>query len=471
MEMSRQRIRFGVVESSTHKCPICDGTGLVRSTESMALMIMRHIEDHVMRKQGQSVNVRLPIDVALYILNCKRETLTALEQRNSLSITITADGKMTGQQFAIEKGETRVSAYAETRAVEHVRVDTAIIEDEDDEIIEDEIEDTEEQPVSAGEVGEGEPSRKRRRRRRRGGERGEDNGGRAPQPRFVPLADQADAEELTAEAAEAEDAGAESDSVREAVGFTTGDESDDEPRKRRRRGRRGGRRNRRELEAEAGVTEAVPAGEAELSMDAVSEIADALLAQEEIAAGEPTLAEEPVEVPVEKPKRGRRKKVLETEERAPVLVDAEAATEDAPVAEEAPTPEEKPKRKPRTRKPKAESASADAGLVIATEPAPEAAEAQSEPAEQALGLEPVAVAESEAPAEPAGIVELQAPVEPGAEPEAGVETEPTRPRRARKDLPEEGVVVSSSTPRPEGEAPDEPEKKKAGWWQRRLGLG
>jgi ribonuclease E len=94
MEMSRQRIRFGVVESSTHKCPICDGTGLVRSTESVALMVMRHVEDHVLRKPGQSINVRVPVEVALYILNYKRETLIALEERNNLSITITADPKL-----------------------------------------------------------------------------------------------------------------------------------------------------------------------------------------------------------------------------------------------------------------------------------------------------------------------------------------------------------------------------------------
>src|SRR5690606_7427142 len=138
MEMSRQRIRFGVVESSTHKCPICDGTGLVRSTESLALMIMRHIEDHVLRRQGQSVNVRVPVEVALYILNFKRETLSALEVRNNLSITITADGKLTGQQFFIEKGEARAPAYADQRIATHVRVDSAVIEDlvEEDEAVE-----------------------------------------------------------------------------------------------------------------------------------------------------------------------------------------------------------------------------------------------------------------------------------------------------------------------------------------------
>src|SRR5690606_28833743 len=80
MEMSRQRIRFGVVESSTHKCPTCQGTGLVRSVESLALMVMRNVEEHVLRKPGISVNVKVPTDVALYILNSKRMTLTGLEQ-------------------------------------------------------------------------------------------------------------------------------------------------------------------------------------------------------------------------------------------------------------------------------------------------------------------------------------------------------------------------------------------------------
>src|SRR5213075_2883031 len=61
LEMSRQRLRFGVVESSTHKCPTCNGTGLVRSVESVALMVMRAVEDHVLRKPGQSINVRVPV--------------------------------------------------------------------------------------------------------------------------------------------------------------------------------------------------------------------------------------------------------------------------------------------------------------------------------------------------------------------------------------------------------------------------
>jgi len=431
MEMSRQRIRFGVVESSTHKCPICDGTGLVRSTESLALMIMRHIEDHVLRRQGQSINVRVPIEVALYILNFKRETLTALEIRNQLSITITADSKLTGNQFAIEKGEARVMAYAEHRATEHVRVDSAVIDDDvdEDEVIEDtDDEGADEAPAAAtSENGEGEGRRRRRRRRRGGADRGDENGQRPQQQRAVPAPGvQAEVE------GDDESEGEDEDNPARPTG-----EDDGEPRKRRRRGRRGGRRNRRDDE---GVEKAPSsAGDAELTTAETSEVAEELLAQPEIIAAEPALA---AEAPVEKPKRTRRKKVEETAESAPLdAAPVEAVVE---AAVEPAAAEEKPKRKPRARKPKTEAV--------------EAAEvAHAAVAEAAIA--PVA--------EPAHAAET--PAETPAEAPA----EAPRSRRAKKELPAEGIVVSSSTAKEEGAEAGEAErpKKKAGWWQRRLGLG
>ncbi|WP_137152104.1 ribonuclease E/G [Devosia sp. FKR38] len=441
MEMSRQRIRFGVVESSTHKCPMCDGTGLVRSTESLALMIMRHIEDHVLRRQGQSINVRVPVDVALYILNFKRETLIALEMRNQLSITITADGKMTGHQFAIEKGEARVMAYADQRATEHVRVDSAIIEDDIDDDIVDEVEDedsdAEAKPAAAAaEAGEGENGRRRRRRRRRGGaERGDDNGGRPQQQRA------AQAPRVEAEAdAEGEDTG-ESDDADENAAAPAGEtQAEGELRKRRRRGRRGGRRNRRDGE-EGGEQPAVAAAvsdAAETPLHAEPEASIVAEAPAE-ADAEVQAVSTPEDAPAEKPKRTRRRKPAAGEE-APA---AEAAP--APAAEAAPeaTAEDKPKRKPRTRKPKAEAEAAAAPEAVAAAAVPETVTAP----EPAPTPEPAPAA---APAE---------------------ETAP-KSRRVKKDLPAEGIVVSSSAAAAETPAGDEPEpKKKAGWWQRRLGLG
>jgi ribonuclease E len=428
MEMSRQRIRFGVVESSTHKCPICDGTGLVRSTESLALMIMRHIEDHVLRKQGQSINVRVPVEVALYILNFKRETLTQLEIRNNLSITITADGKLTGHQFAIEKGETRVSAYSDQRAAAHVRVDSAIIEDaaEDEDVEEDVVEETEEAEARTSEQGEGEGNgRRRRRRRRRGGRNGDQPNQQQPADASADSEGDADAESDDAE--DAEDGAV----IRSADG-----EGDADNRRRRRRGRRGGRRNRRDQNGEAG---------GDTAEASVSAPADAVVDHVEVNA---ELASAEDVTPADKPRRSRRKKVAETEESAPAETTPVEAVSEEPVAEE------KPKRKPRARKPKAEGAEAVADVAVS----------EAAPAKAPRSRAPKAT-KAEAPA----------PAEANAEATAE-EEKPARSRRVKKDLPPEGVVVTSSAapgeePAAPAEGEAEPPKKKAGWWQRRLGLG
>src|SRR5690554_2113930 len=229
MEMSRQRIRFGVLESSTHTCSTCAGTGLVRSVSSLALMIMRAIEDHVLRKPGQSINVSMPTEVALYILNSKRDSLTLLEAKYGLSITISAQNDLVGNQFNIDRGETRAPVAAPV--VQHIRADSASMEDYDEPDVAEDEDASEEieaaspradrSDASSDQQGRG----KRRRRRRRGGK--------------------------DSDAAQA----VEADSVDEAEAETNGeangrpeaasDDDDDQPRKRRRRGRRGGRRNRR----------------------------------------------------------------------------------------------------------------------------------------------------------------------------------------------------------------------------------
>jgi ribonuclease E len=453
MEMSRQRIRFGVVESSTHKCPICDGTGLVRSTESLALMIMRHIEDHVLRKQGQSINVRVPTDVALYILNFKRDTLTSLEARNSLSITITADSKLTGHQFSIEKGEARVSSYADQRAASHVRVDSAVIEDDADEVeVEAEEETAEaEERQNGAEAGEGN-GRRRRRRRRRGGNGERNNDDRAPQTNAEIAAD--------SDGESAEDDGDESEEGASVA------EGDGEPRRRRRRGRRGGRRNRRDQDEANGAEEAraplaaASSDEAVASEPAVeaasAEVASEAGDQAQAAAADVTAQREPeatsnvdsADAPAEKPKRKPRTRKAKADAEAaaePAVADAAPQAEAASAGEE---PAEKPKRKPRTRKPKPE------------------ATAESMPAESVSAEAPAAQAEAQASTD----VQDESASTTSEQEEKPAET---RQRRPRKELPPEGVVVTSSAAAEATEAADgsEPEKKKVGWWQRRLGLG
>ncbi len=299
LEMSRQRIRFGVVESSTHKCPTCNGTGLVRSVESLALMVMRNVEDHVLKKPGHSINLRVPTDVALYILNTKRGTLNALEAKYDLSITVVADDHVGPAHFAIERGETRVMDREQTAGT-HVRVDTATLIDADaeaaDAAIEDEADEEDRRRTASGERAHseegGERTGRRRRRRRRGGDR-EDRGERPQRQPAQAEAASGEAEGETAEGAEAE------------AGHPH--EDGEEPRRRRRRGRRGGRRNRRGDE-HADEHHEAEAGEAqtELSPEAAEVVGAAVLTQDAIATDAGIAPEAVAEAPVEAPAGGRR---------------------------------------------------------------------------------------------------------------------------------------------------------------------
>ncbi|MBN9304424.1 MAG: ribonuclease E/G [Devosia sp. 67-54] len=418
MEMSRQRIRFGVVESSTHKCPTCNGTGLVRSVESVALMVMRNVEDHVLKKPGQSINVRVPVDVALYILNSKRTTLNNLEAKYGLSITIVADDHVGPQHYAIERGEARAIPGEQPQA-QHVRVDSAIVEEIDDEAVEDE--DDEEADGEAREARSDDNGERngRRRRRRRGGrdrERGDRND--RPQPAQLAEADASDEAEGDGEDDEA--------APQQANGNGAHDENGDS-RRRRRRGRRGGRRNRREggdvVNGDAGNGAEAPAeGVAGISEEGAERIVAAVLAQDAIAAEagvEPAItviaAEE--DAGEDKPRRARRSR------KSP---DADAAVQDAVTdgAENTARPRSRSRRAKAAPPSEAEALeAAEAIAVISPEPAPAPA------ADAAAAPEPDLLEE--------------------------------RPSRPKKELPPDQIVVSSSAPAATDEKP-----KKAGWWQR-----
>ncbi len=417
MEMSRQRIRFGVVESSTHKCPTCNGTGVVRSVESLALMVMRQVEDHVLRKPGQSINVKVPTDVALYILNTKRGTLQALEIKYNLSITLVADDHVGPSHFQIERGEARVHDHREQQAGTHVRVDTSAMDDADaaieDEVEEDEEEEGgEERRASSERTDDGERSGRRRRRRRRGGDR-EDRGERRDQTQQPRVAAEGSDEEAEGDEGEGESREVSAEGQRDENG---------EGRKRRRRGRRGGRRNRRNGD-ELGERMAEANGDQPAVETAADEAPAPALEPVPVAAmqTEPELVQEPApiaeDVPA-KPKRTRRKKA--DAEAAPAEA-AEAPAVEA-VAEAVP---DAPVKKTRARKPKAAVAETAVAVAVPAEKAPTPAPA----------TEPVAA--------------------------APVAAEPAPSSRPRKEVPAEGEIVVSSTSAPEGEAP-----KKKGWWNR-----
>ena len=106
LEMSRQRIRSSVLESSTEKCPHCGGTGHVRSVSSVALQLLRALEEMLLKGATHNLIVRTRTEIALYLLNHKRAHLRALEERFQIAIMVNADATIGGQvSYLIEKGE------------------------------------------------------------------------------------------------------------------------------------------------------------------------------------------------------------------------------------------------------------------------------------------------------------------------------------------------------------------------------
>jgi ribonuclease E len=235
LEMSRQRLRPSLAEASTQPCPHCGGTGFIRSVESTALYVLRSIEEEGSRRRSAEICIYVPTNVALYILNQKRESLAQIEARYGVKVLVARDDTLIPPAFRLE----RLRAYITGEAPLLRPIQAPTLADEDEE---EDIEDTAEAPAEATEEtdaeqgGEDERGRRRRpRRRRRTKEQREARPAAAPEP--------AAPEPPVPAAAEG------SDAEREA----------ENERRHRRRGRRGGRRPRREDAAE----DAAPASAAE----------------------------------------------------------------------------------------------------------------------------------------------------------------------------------------------------------------
>jgi ribonuclease E len=104
LEMSRQRLRSGMVEGSTVACPHCEGRGLIRSVGSMALRVLRAVEEHCQRQREPAITLRLPPEIAIYILNHKRGQLNGIEERHRVYIYIEAKPSLTASSYEIEHG-------------------------------------------------------------------------------------------------------------------------------------------------------------------------------------------------------------------------------------------------------------------------------------------------------------------------------------------------------------------------------
>jgi ribonuclease E len=255
LEMSRQRIRASVLESSTEPCPQCGGSGHVRSVSSVALQLLRGLEEILMKGATHNLVVRTRTDVALYVLNHKRGHLRDLENSFKVTLAVIADPTVSGQQsFIIDRGEqvhtleAAKALLAAQVAAFPPQIEEAFDEDEPFDIeaeAEVETDETEglagDQPASEARDGETDADgHKRKRRRRRRGRSGEarEGGPARDESGMAPTAPDAVAVVGTDEGESDED------ESEEQPALAHSDQAAGGERRPRRRGRRGGRRRR-----------------------------------------------------------------------------------------------------------------------------------------------------------------------------------------------------------------------------------
>jgi ribonuclease E len=389
MEMSRQRLRTGVLEASTKACPHCEGTGLMRTASSAGLSALRMIEDEAARGRGDKVCLRAGSEAAVYVLNKKRAELADIEARYGVSVEVLVDPTFEGARMAVESSGPRpIVPVRATPAPQPIEDDEPEVDEEE---IAEEFADEEEngEREERGE-GEGEDRNGRRRRRRRRGGRNRRREGE-PGENFDEAAGSEGETTGDEQPVEADDENDAPLSEEEAA-------SEDERRKRR--GRRGGRR--RGGRGRAGEE----GGREEAAEELAPEPGEAPMI-------EPVPSEDPAPVTVkaapiaepeaeEKPKARRRPRARKAEPIAAEAAEAapaiEAIAPEAPAdvaAEDAAAAEEKPKPKRRSRAKKAEAAPEP---VVQPEPELELVGAEPAAAEAAAADEATT---DDSPAQPA----------------------------------------------------------------------
>ena len=370
MEMSRQRLRTGILEASTHICPMCEGTGMVRSVSSAALAALRALEAEALRGRHSDLVLRASEEVAVYLLNRKRIELAELEELYGVTIITRPDDSLIGPNFEIDAGGPPPSKKVEMVALPPL---VKIVEDGDaDEAEDDDGEEGENRGEERGEDGRRGRGRGRRRRGRDG--RGRDKGEERSDDQADAHDDDHGDEHHNDGAADAADE-AEGDGAEATDNGETGENGGRRKRRRRgRRGRRGGAERTNGAETDE-AAEAAPAAPEPVAEDVAAKPkrsrrkkADDAPVSEEVPEAVVEVAPAPVaEEAATKPKRIRRKK----DDAAPESV---AAPE--PVVEPAPEPvAEEPAAKPkRSRKKPAAEAVAEPVAAAAEEPVAEAAE-------------------------------------------------------------------------------------------------
>ena len=377
LEMSRQRLRPGMIEATTQPCHHCHGTGLIRSDDNLALNILRQLEEEGVRRRSREVLLKAPVGIVNFLVNNKREHLAQIEARYGLSIRIEADPFLISPDFAIEKFKTATRSVPEASAPV-VSVDASLMSDIDEA---DAVEDA----VVVDEGGEEAPKpkkRRRRRRRRRGSGNGEDTNNTDAQATDATPQDGDASEDGAAAAqpapdAQPADAAAQSDAEQPDTQPDTQAEGEDKPEaedqakaeekpKRKRAPRKRVSRAAKPKADDAGGDTAPEAG---ADSGETAPAADATPSAEKAEA---EAEDKPAEKAEEKPKKTTRTRKASTTPRsrakkAKPAEDAPAAPAPEPAAEPAPEPTPAPTPEP----------------TPAPEPAPEPAPAPEAPQEPA----------------------------------------------------------------------------------------
>ncbi len=372
MEMSRQRLRPGMLEATTQMCGHCHGTGLLRSDDNVSLSILRSLEEEGVRGRSKEVLVRTPISIANFLMNGKREHIADIEARHGMSVRIECDPTLVSPDFVIEKFKTATRVVPDASPV--VVATAAMMDDDDTDVLldsADEDEDETDVPVTAettktvetveGAEAEDRPRKKRRRRRRRRGGNGEQS-----QETVEGLSD-GEAAPVTADAGE------------QAASADGSEEPTSEKPKRT--------RSRSRKKVEEAPVDASPEGVAEAATT------------EGVA--------EPV---AEKPKRAPR-----TRKKAPAKDEAPVEVADAEPAEAAPEVVEKPKPKRKSRAKPKPKVVAEAPVEVAPEPVQ--AEPVAQPAPVAAPAPEVKAAEPAPVAAPSPEVKAAEPTPAPAKPD------------------------------------------------------
>lgn len=215
LEMSRQRLRPGMIEATTQPCPACHGTGLIRSDDNLALSILRQIEEEGVRRRSREVLVKCPVGIANFLMNQKREHVAQIEARYGLSVRIEGDPMLISPDFALEKFKTATRNVPEV-AAPVVSVDSSLMDAIEDEAAEDQ-DDTLDDGNAEAENGDGKPKKRRRRRRRRSKSKGNGGDDQSVQDNDAEEGNDTDDEVNAGEAPDMSDEGANTNDVTEAA--------------------------------------------------------------------------------------------------------------------------------------------------------------------------------------------------------------------------------------------------------------